>query len=159
MAVTEAAIKLVVMLRGASTATVSCVILHMADMGVTSVSPVARQATRAKRKLRPTVVKPTRGLIEKATYCKITEARARGTTPMISQLLGTSMAASGSLSPSCLPLLRPVKLRTMVFHSMAKAVSPEVTIMAEPVQSAQPLIRSLGLLMMPACKSSGETIK
>ena len=65
-AVTLAVMRLVTMFDGASPPKVSCVILPIAPMGVMSDSPVARQATMARKNVISTATIPIQSEVPKA---------------------------------------------------------------------------------------------
>ena len=110
----------------------------MAPMGVVSVSPVARQQTRATTKDMATATRPSQGWMEKARYWRITMPMVMGIRPPTSQETGTSTSATGSAPPVC-PRgpLNEAKARPRVRHWSATEVRLEKTMMAVPPQRAQ----------------------
>ena len=120
----------------------SCVILPMAPTGVMSVSPVARQATMARKKDMTTARMPIHQWMPKNQIWRITAAMPVTITPMANHEPGTSTAASASSWAVVLLAFlnmaaRPEKARRTVRHCMKNPNRPAVTIMATPGHMSQ----------------------
>ncbi len=132
--VIDAVIRFVVMLEGASQPYNSCVILPIAPIGVTSVSPVARAATIDSRNVTSTAMIPIHQVISNKKWPSSTQARPVRKVPATNQDVGTSISSIGSCSrgPSerLKAVIKPPIARTIVLHFKPKDRSPDVTIMA-----------------------------
>lgn len=128
-------IRLVVMLPGATTPKTNCVILPSAPVGVVSVSPVARHATMAMKKLITTQRRLIHQAIPKSFQAKNITSGVSPEMPYTNHWMGTSTAAMGSsLTGFALEKIpeRPEKARAICRQENANESKPEVRSSGEP---------------------------
>ena len=124
-------------LPGTSAPKSSWVILPMAPMGVTSVSPVARAATMESRKAMATESTPSSTGTPNHARCMVTAATVQSARPTRNQLCGTSTAARASsvLGPPLKIRPRPEKARAIMRQRNAKETSEALTISEVPAHT------------------------
>ena len=107
-----------------------------------SDSPVARQATSDRKKVRATAMAPKCSGMAKEYQASHTTPAPESSTPIANQEKGTSVCSTSrswaswaSPSPAGALEKKRAKARPMVRHCMAKASRPEDTMTATPLQT------------------------